>query len=100
MNLIKTLEARIVGDRTAKAFPCKTYKTEVAAEKATNEAARNYALGLAPLALSDDQVKSAEYVVFYVEAFDRWVGCINAGEVLRRPGFGGYVAAEMGFYKY
>lgn len=89
MNIIKDLTARIEW------VPCKNYATEAAAEKATSAAAQNYGKRL------DNTDKSAQYVVFYVEPWGRWVGAINAREVIARPTFkGGYVGPEDGFYSF
>lgn len=88
----------MLNDRTGKAYPCKTYATEAAAEKATAEIAM--ACGKY-FALHGSEAESANYVVFYVAEWGRWVGAVNQSEVLHRPNAsGGYlgVVASKGFY--
>lgn len=42
--------------------------------------------------------RPADYVVFYVEAWGRWVGCVNLSELLRRDtSTGGYLGICTGF---
>lgn len=96
-NIITRFQELMVKDRTSnKSFPCKTYLTKESAEKATAKAAQEYAECL----LTGDDVQPADYIVFFVPQFDRWVGIINATEVLHRKGAGGYVGAAAGFYKF
>ena len=95
MNIITDLTNRIEEYRTTNKNPCKNYATESAAEKATAKAAQNFGNRL------DREGKSARYVVFYVEAWGRWVGAIDAGEVYHRSTFmSGYVGPEEGFYSF
>lgn len=96
MNIIKSLIARMIEDRgTNKSFPCKTYATEVAAEKAIQQAAIDY-----PKCLCGEDAAEAQYVVFFVPAWNRWTGAINAGEVLARKNAGGYIGHCPDVYKY
>lgn len=98
MNIMTTLRNRMLKDHTTKAFPCKTYKTEKAAEKATSDAALECAASFTKSGL---EVKSAHYVVFYMPEWGRWVGAINQTEVLRRDNaVGGYLGVCPGFYKW
>lgn len=97
MNIIKHTEARMLEHRTGKAYPCKTYATEAAAEKAVGRMAQICG------AYFDREGTSARYVVFYVQAWGRWVGAIDLTEVLaRKTSTGGYlgVCAAQGFYTY
>ena len=48
-----------------------------------------------------DAVQPAQYVVFYNEAWGRWVGCICISEVLHRStSTGGYLGICKGFFTY
>lgn len=99
MNIIKTIKARLIESRgTNKAFPCKTYASEASAESYTSVAAIEYAHALIHGRM--EEIESARYVVFYIAEWDRWVGAIDATEVLARKGAGGYVGACQGFYKF
>lgn len=98
-NIIHTLTARIEEYRADNKNPCKNYATEAAAEKATAQMAqycanhfdRNQGQGGVPPA--------ADYVVFYVESWGRWVGCINQSEVMRRStSTGGYLGICKDFF--
>lgn len=98
MNLITTLTARIEEFRATNKQPCKNYGTEAAAEKATaamaQAAAKYFTRGAS-------DASSARYVVFYVEAWGRWVGCIDLTELLARPtSTGGYLGVCTGFFTY
>lgn len=87
MNIIKSLTARIEEYRTHHKNPCKNYATEANAEKATAETAAKCAQYFC-----GEGAEPANYVVFYVEAWGRWVGCINLSEVINRKGAtGGYM---------
>jgi len=97
MNLIKTLTARIEDYRLTNKQPCKNYATEAAAEKATaamaTAAAKQFTYGV-PL-------EPAQYVVFYIESWGRWVGCIGLSELHNRPTYqGGYLGFCTGFFTY
>lgn len=100
-NIIKSLTTRIEEARATNQQPCKNYKTESAAEKATAKMAQQ-----AATYFNKDQdvnCRKANYVVFYIEAWGRWVGCIDMTELLRRPDIrGGYlgICASAGFYCY
>ena len=96
-NVITTLTARIEDYRSENKNPCKNYATQAAAEKATALMAKRAA---AHFSIKDD-APSADYVVFYIEAWGRWVGCINLNELIRRPGAaGGYMGFCTGFFTY
>jgi hypothetical protein len=72
MNIIASLTARIEDYRATNKQPCKNYATEAAAEKATAamaQAAADY-FDMARLT----GTRPARYVVFYNEAWGRWVG--------------------------
>jgi hypothetical protein len=99
MNIIATLTARIEDYRATNKQPCKNYATEAAAEKATAkmaQAAANY--------FSRDKgfdACPAQYVVFYNEAWGRWVGAINMSELIQRgTSTGGYLGFCEGFYTF
>ncbi len=50
---------------------------------------------------SDAKARAARYVVFYVEAWGRWVGCIDQSEVMQRASStGGYLGVAKGFFVY
>lgn len=95
-NLIAELTARIEDYRATNKNPCKNYATEAAAEKATAAAAKRAAVWLT----RDEAAKPARYVVFYVEAWGRWVGCLDFTELLRRKDAGGYVGCCPGFFSF
>jgi hypothetical protein len=98
MNIIADLNARIEDYRATNKQPCKNYATQAAAEKATSEvalAAARY------FTRRDYAVISARYVVFYVEAWGRWVGCVDLSELMgRKTSTGGYVGFCKGFFTY
>ena len=99
MNIIKTLTARIEDYRKENKQPCKSYATEGAAEKATATMALKCAMHFAPINMRPEDVRPAPYVVFYNEAWGRWVGCINQSEVLaRKESVGGYLGVCTGFF--
>jgi hypothetical protein len=99
MNLIKNLTARIEETRKENKNPCKNYTTEAAAEKATLEMATICAAHFDRDQRGLENVLPAAYVVFYNEAWGRWVGCINLSEVLNRStSTGGYLGVCKGFY--
>lgn len=98
MNIIRTLTARIEEYRATNKNPCKNYATEAAAEKATAEMALRAAKYFAK---QGTEVRSARYVVFYVEAWGRWVGCIDLTELMQRSSStGGYLGICTGFYTF
>lgn len=96
MNIIKNITERMIENRDMnKAYGVKTYATEAAAEKATAVAALQVGK------MFDTKGVSADYLVFYVEAWGRWVGAINATEVMHRPtSTGGYLGVAPDFYKF
>jgi hypothetical protein len=97
-NIIDTLTARIEDYRATNKQPCKNYATKAAAEKATAamaQRAANY------FHRYDSEAKSARYVVFYNEAWGRWVGAIDLTELLGRDSStGGYLGVCTGFFTY
>lgn len=95
-NLITELTARIEDYRATNKQPCKNYATEDAAEKATAKAAKRAAVYLT----NNEDAEPARYVVFYIEAWGRWVGCLDFTELLRRKGAGGYVSCCPGFFTF
>jgi len=98
-NIIAELTARIEEYRATNKNPCKNYATEATAEKATAKAAQEIATYFDKQSRED--APSARYVVFYVEAWGRWVGCIDMSELLRRSNStGGYLGVQPGFFKY
>lgn len=98
-NIINELTARIEDYRKENKNPCKNYGSEAAAEKATAKMAQAAATYFDKQGRAD--ARSADYVVFYVEAWGRWVGCINLSELLRRDtSTGGYLGFCKGFYTY
>ena len=95
MNVIAHIEAKIETYRKSNKNPCKNYATESAAEKATAK--------IAELVGKEHETHTARYVVFYIEAWGRWVGAVDLSEVISRPDSnGGYLAlaASKGFYTY
>jgi hypothetical protein len=99
MNIIESLTARIEEYRATNKNPCKNYATRAAAEKATAamaQAAANY------FDVQDrNDVPPARYVVFFNEAWGRWVGAIDLTELLKRKNStGGYLGCCTGFYTY
>jgi hypothetical protein len=95
MNIIETVTARIEEYRTTNKQPCKNYATQQAAEKAVANAAK-----LAGLYF-DKNGAPARYVVFFNQAWGRWVGAMDYTELFGRKTFqGGYVGAVQGFYTY
>lgn len=95
MNIIETVTARIEEYRATNKQPCKNYATQQAAEKAT--AAASKAAGT----YFDKEAKPARYVVFFIPAWNRWVGALDYSEMFtRKTCMGGYVGAITGFYTY
>ena len=98
-NLITTLTNRIEAYRKDTKNPCKNYGTQAAAERATSKMAKQAAVYFNMN--GDENAESAEYVVFYVEDWKRWVGCINLTEVVnRKTSTGGYLGVCTGFFTY
>ena len=98
MNIIAALTARIEEYRVETKNPCKNYATEAAAEKATAKMAKVVAdyFYYTPGVEAD---RPAQYVVFYNEAWGRWVGAINMTELVQRSSStGGYLGYCKGFF--
>ena len=99
MNIIAELTNQIEKARSTNKNPCKSYATEAAAEKATIRVASLTANMFSTL----KNPAPARYVVFYNEAWGRWVGAIDLTGVTERKGScGGYigVASDQGFYSF
>jgi|TARA_R110000787_G_scaffold142541_1_gene256198 hypothetical protein len=95
MNIIKEMTRRIEETREHNKVPCKNYATEEAAEKALAK--------MATLVGQHHGTRQADYVVFYNEAWGRWVGAISLNELLQRAdSWGGYIglSADRGFYSF
>jgi hypothetical protein len=89
MNVIKTLIARIEEVRTTNKNPCKNYSTEARAEKATAAVAE---LAARHFTKQGFEVKPAQYVVFFVPEWNRWVGAVSLTELMgRSSSTGGYL---------
>lgn len=98
MNIIDNLTARIENYRASNKNPCKNYATKEAAEKATAQMAQRAANHFHRY---DGEAKQANYVVFFNEAWGRWVGAIDLSELLRRDSStGGYLGFCTGFFTY
>ena len=99
MNIIDTLTARIEEYRATNKNPCKSYATREAAEKATAKAAQKAATYFDRS--NRPNAPAARYVVFFNEAWGKWVGAIDLTELLRRENStGGYLGVCPGFYTY
>ncbi len=95
MNVIDTLIARIEEYRSTNKQPCKNYGTQQAAEKAVAAAAQKAGQYF------DRNGVPARYVVFFNQAWGRWVGAMDYTELLsRKTCQGGYIGAITGFYTY
>jgi len=95
MNIIDTLTARIEEYRLTNKQPCKNYATKEAAEKALTEASKRAGVYF------DQNGVPARFVVFYNQAWGRWVGAMDYSEMFRRNTCtGGYVGAISGFFTY
>ena len=95
MNIIDTLTARIEEYRLTNKQPCKNYATKEAAEKALKAASVRAG------SYFDKDAKPARYVVFFIPAWNRWVGAMDYSEMFTRSTcMGGYVGAISGFYTY
>ena len=71
------------------------YATQEAAEKATAAAAT------AAGKYFDSEGKAPRYVVFFIPAWNRWVGCMDYSEMFKRStANGGYLGAITGFFTY
>jgi hypothetical protein len=99
MNVIDSLTARIEAYRATNKQPCKSYATKEAAEKATANMAQRAATYFDQQGRAD--APSAYYVVFFNEAWGRWVGAIDLNQLLRRSNStGGYLGFCTGFFTY
>jgi hypothetical protein len=99
MNIIDNLIARIEDYRATNKQPCKSYATKAAAEKATATMAQRAATYFDQQNRTD--ARPANYVVFYNEAWGRWVGAIDLTNLLNRSNTtGGYLGFCTGFYTY
>lgn len=98
-NIINFLTARIEDYRKTNKQPCKNYSTEAAAEKATKMVAQKAATHFDRDRRAD--APEADYLVFYVEAWGRWVGCINMSDLMRRSNStGGYIGICGDFFTF
>jgi hypothetical protein len=94
-NIIAQLTARIEEYRAENKNPCKNYATEAAAEKATAAAAEKAGKYF------DSNGRAPRYVVFFIPAWNRWVGCMDYSEMFQRSSCnGGYLGAVKGFFTY
>ena len=99
MNIIADLTARIEDYRATNKQPCKSYATKEAAEKATATMAQRAATYFDQQNRKD--APSANYVVFFNEAWGRWVGAIDLTNLLSRShSTGGYLGFCTGFFTY
>ena len=99
MNIVDTLIARVEDYRKDTKTPCKNYATYKAAEKATAAMAQKAATYFDVNNRAD--APSANYVVFFVEPWGRWVGAINLSELLsRKNSTGGYMGVCTGFFTF
>ena len=93
MDIIASLKARIEKRLTETKNPCKNYKTEMAAQKATLKMAE-YA------AEYFESNRPGRYVIIKIEGLG-WIGAIDLTELLSRPEtIGGYLGICTGFYTY
>jgi len=99
MNVTDTVTARIEDYRSTNKNPCKSYATRAAAEKATAAMAQKAATYFDAQGRAD--APSARYMVFFNEAWGRWVGAIDLTELLnRKNSTGGYLGICTGFFTY
>ena len=95
MNIIETVTARIEEYRASNKNPCKNYATKEAAEKALIAASAKAG------AYFDQNGTPARHVVFFIEAWGRWVGAMDYSEMFKRStANGGYIGAITGFFTY
>jgi predicted ATPase len=99
MNIIASLTARIEEYRAENKQPCKNYASEAAAEKAAAKMAQIAATHFDRQGRAD--APPAQYVVFYIAAWGRWVACINMSELMNRSSStGGYIGICKGFFTF
>jgi len=95
MNIVDHLIARIEDYRATNKNPCKSYATREAAEKAIAGYAAQAGLHF------DMEGNPARYIVFFNEAWGRWVGALDYTELLRRrTAMGGYLGVIKGVFTY
>ncbi len=93
MNIIESLTDRIESYRKDNKNPCKNYSTEANAIKATKIIAKK--------AAQEFGLEDANYVVFYIKIWGRWVGAIDLTSIVNHPkSHGGYLGICTGFYTY
>lgn len=101
MNMVDQLVARIEEYRATNKNPCKNYSTKEAADKATADIAQRVATHFDINNRID--CEPARYIVFFNEAWGRWVGAVDMTELLnRRNSTGGYIGfcSSKGFYTF
>jgi len=93
MHITETLTARIHNRMTETKNPCKHYKTDDGAVKATRK--------MAEIAGEHfDSNRPARFLTFKVDGLG-WVGAIDLTELISRPEtIGGYLGICTGFYTY
>jgi hypothetical protein len=97
MNIIDNLITRVEAYRATNSNPCKNYKTQAAAEKATSAVAKLAGRHF------DSAGNEAEYIVVFNAAWGRWIGAVNLNELVnRKTSVGGYlgVVSQAGFFSY
>ena len=97
MNIIDELTRRIESHRQDNKNPCKSYATKERAEIATHKVAE---LVGEDMRLPENKVK---YVVFYIEAWGRWVGAIDVKRAANHPRSNWCdlrISSDNGFYSY
>lgn len=103
MNIIKEIVKRLEDARGSnKGYPCKTFATELAAEKATADMAQKVANYFIPEHRRSGDARSARFILIQMPEWDnRWVGVIDQTEVMGRPdATGGYLGIAKGFFVY
>jgi len=89
-SIIANLTARIEEYRATNKNPCKSYATETAAERAAKKLAQEVATYFDKQGRAD--APPADYVVFFIPAWGRWVFCVNQSALLNRANStGGYL---------
>ena len=95
MNIIDSLTRRIDEALVDTKTPCKSYKTEDAA----NKALAGYAATAGKY--FDHTGRSARYVVFFHPSLNRWVGALDYSELLSRStAVGGYLGIIKNIFTY
>ncbi|QDH84389.1 hypothetical protein Axy18_016 [Achromobacter phage vB_AxyS_19-32_Axy18] len=102
MNIIKDLQARIAERLTETKNPCKTYKTEEAAEKAAERMSVDVAMYFRKEQWKTEKdIRPARYVVIYIAEMDRWTYCIDLTELINRESStGGYLGYCKDIYTF